>query len=349
MSYGNARKHTQQPAERYGRASAFTLVELLVVVVVIGILMSLLLLVGGRVLNNQKRTTTQNTMRLTEMAIDQFKTTDPLQNLYDNPKLGFGSGASAVTVGRTFGPYPPYQLANAGTGAADVLELGTYATAQQIAESLGARLTRDLSGQTPPPTEPNDWVDIEQGNNRNDDIRALYCYLAAYTPGVLSQIPDSAKLRLPDRSPTDPHLERINPTGRGTNPVGEGAIDVFGIYDAWGVPLDYFLQVKLEYKVGPDDSLHWIVTDRMPVLRSLGITKEEAAAEAGGTDELDPQKWIFSQPFPQPEFNRTGIDAVTGQISSTNANDGGWVRVLAGNGTDDTTWDSYKYVPGEGR
>lgn len=359
MSNSSAnRSRAYEDRHRCACGLAFTLVELLVVIVVIGVVMSLLLLVGGRVLEHQKRATTLNTMRLTEMAIDQFKTTDPLRDLYNNPKLRYQSGGTSQIVGRTFGPYPPYQLYNpVDNTVGGALEPFYYSDAQDFEQGLGVRLSRDLSGETPTPAEPNRWVDIEQGN-RNDDIRALYCYLAAFTPGVLDQVPDSAKKRLPERTDTElPEL--INPTGAGTNPVANqypGAIDVLGIYDAWGVPLDYFLQVKLEYKTSPDGTRQqWVVTDRVPVLRSRGISAEKAKATdaAAGEDETlveeEAENWIFSQTFPQPAA-KCVTDARLGTIptsgAATAANDGGWVRVRAGgHPSDPKARDSYEYVP----
>jgi prepilin-type N-terminal cleavage/methylation domain-containing protein len=369
MPNSSATNLTYGSAEKSGRSPAFTLVELLVVIVVIAIVMTLLLLVGGHVLDNQKRSTTRNTMRLTEMAIDQFKTTDPLQDVYDNPKLRDASVSPPLAVGRLFGPYPPYQLAGDGSQAGSglttvrgVLEPNESLGSLQSNYTLNERLARDLGFSNdaqhiniPNPDAHQKRTPDEKLAYYSYDNRALYCYLAAFTPGVLNQIPDSAKkpLRQPPNAASTSRdtMELVDRSGGLPDNPSPEAFDVLGIYDAWGVPLDYFLQVKLEHKIGPDGiNPQWVVTDRVPVLRSLGISKEEAVAEIGGTDELDPQKWIFSQPFPQPAFNRNGIDAVTGQISSTNGSDGGWVRVRAGAiFGDQITWDSYKYVPPEGQ
>ena len=70
------------------------------------------------------------------------------------------------------------------------------------------------------------------------DNRALYCYLAAFTPGVLDQIPDSAKKPLrraasASAGSTDT-TEMIDPDGGLLDRPGPRAFDVLGIYDAWG-------------------------------------------------------------------------------------------------------------------
>jgi prepilin-type N-terminal cleavage/methylation domain-containing protein len=319
-------------------ASAFTLIELLVVIVIIGVLAALVMTVAVKLHQSQKVNTTRNTMRLVILAVDQFTQEDPLKDIYDNPRMRDGTGN---VVGRTFGPYPPYQLANAGNLKSVPLTLERYhALSNGRPVDLNWRLARDLSGTGSPAV--NAWSKLEVPYER-DDIRALYAYLAAYSPGVLTQIPDPAKKRLPD-CPTPNYPEMINPTGQGTNPGSPGAIDVLGIYDSWDVPLDYLLYVKLEFAVAPDTGVQrWTVTDRMPVLRSRAITQEEVDAEALGTDPLDPQKWIFSTSFPLPAAN---VDPNSGAIRASDATGNGWARLRAGGSAlDQTTWDNYTYVP----
>jgi prepilin-type N-terminal cleavage/methylation domain-containing protein len=298
---------------------AFTLVELLVVIVIIGILMSLVLLVGGRVLNNQKRTTTQNTMRLTEMAIDQFKTTDPLQNLYDNPKLRYTSGTTTTLVGRTFGPYPPYQV-DTDSGVGQVVE--RY-HAFRMPPSISDRLLLDLSGSDS--ATAADYVALNEDDAsaprqlQNNDTRALYSYLAGYAPGVLSQVPESAK------KPLSPgHPEFINPTGAGTATGSAGLLDVMAIVDAWGVPLDYGLQIRIEARW--DDtasSLVWTVTDRVPFLRSKGVSAEIVAQR-----EPDDQDAIYSLPLASPYLITTDQEAIAGTLPALAPGLAGWVRVV---------------------
>ena len=136
--------------------------------------------------------------------------------------------------------------------------------------------------------------------------------------------------------------------GGGADP--NSAVDVFGIYDAWGVPFDYFLYVKLE--MGPPrppcntTNGDWYVADRKPVLRSRGITLDEYKAGV-----VDADKFIFSEDFPLPEANGpyTGpSDPVRltfrqqGVMTNTNTKANGWARVP---GSGDLDPNSFGYVP----
>ena len=301
---------------RRARGTAFTLVELLVVIVVIGVLAGVILTISSRVLAGQKVNTTKNTMRLVGLAIDQFTAEDPLKPVYNSRN------------NRTFGPYPPYQLAGGGqsgfeaNSVAQALEPFHPLLGNAVPASLEVRLYLDLSGTSA--SSPANWVNVAYGN-ANDDIRSLYAYLAVYSPGVLEQIPESAIKRLDDRS--DP--EFINPTGQGTDSGDPGAIDVFGFYDAWDVPLDYLLYVKVEYGMKPSATTpQWMVTDRVAVLRSRGITAEEAAHGV-----VEPQRALYSVLLPQPATN---VNPDSGAFLSPSRN--GWSRAVA-------EGDDYKYVP----
>jgi prepilin-type N-terminal cleavage/methylation domain-containing protein len=307
---------------------AFTLVEVLIVIVVISLLIAVIGLVGVKVLHGQKVALTEMTMRNVKIAIDRFAELDPLKNIYDRKDHV------------TFGPYPPYTLAYAGTGVAFYVDANDP-------NDLGVRLTRDLSGDPTIP-EPNRYVDIQQGN-RNDDIRALYTYLVVYVPDTLGQIPQSAKKPLPERKGLPP--EMVNPAGSGTGTGAprDGPVDVLGIYDAWGVPLDYFLYVKLEWaSTLAVPAGEWRVTQRIPVLRSWGISREEYDAEVGGTDALDPELWIFSDPFPSPAANHQN-DAFwqTGAFNLNQTSENGWARAIgAGDlATGSDRSHSFGYVP----
>ena len=339
---GNKATRHQGNEERCARRSAFTLVELLVVIVVIGVLLTLLITVGGKVFHGQKVAATKVIMQTVQLAIDQFAAEDPLKVVYNNSKLRYPG--SNLILGRTFGPYPPYQLKNAAQGSysvAGALE-PAHALSGGIQDSLQYRLYRDLGRGQDSFTQK--WVAIQSekkypNGDRNDDndIRALYAYLAAYTPDALSQIPEASIKPLLPGTP-----EFINPSGQGTAPGANGLIDVFGIYDAWGVPLDYFLQVKLEYKMAPPRpgdpqstwKPTWVVTDRVPVLRSRGASAEvvAAAVEAhshGDDSLLQPQNWIYSELFPQPAANRTNLNFRKNGVFNTNTTSAnGWARAV---------------------
>ena len=301
--------------------SAFTLVEVLIVIVVISLLIAVIGTVSVKVMHGQKVALTQTIMRNTKMAIDRFAEADPLRNIY-NRKGNV-----------TFGPYAPYTLANAGVGVASVVE-------PIYPANLEVRLSRDLSGDASL-SVPNDYVDIHEGNG-NDDIRALYAYLAVYARDTLSTIPDAAKKPLPGRTFPPGGPEMVNPAGNGTGATpGDGAIDVLGIHDAWGVPLDYFLYVKLEWDgvVGV-----WQVTQRIPALRSHGHSREAHEAESDEPSDAEKQNWIFSDPFPSPAARLPKNDEPTLPVGS--AQNAGWVRARAGGDpANQATWDDYDYVP----
>ncbi len=73
----------------------------------------------------------------------------------------------------------------------------------------------------------------------------------------------------------------------------------------------------------------WRVADRIPVLRSFGITREEYQAEIGGTDAFDPQLWIFSDPFPSPPADHSNNSFwQTGTLMGSQPRENGWARAV---------------------
>lgn len=329
------------------RARGFTLIELLIVIVVIGLLIAAIFLVASSIHRNQKVKFTETTMRSLTMAIEQVATENPLKNVYD------------VKDQQTFGPYPPYMLdsytgAPNNTSVQKVLEpAASYGNYSYVLED---RLHRDLGNRQGNVTA---WTQLattgpQIQNESNDDIRALYTYLKVYSPALLSQVPESAVKPILALG----KLQYVNPKGTGPAPGQPGStwLDVFGIYDAWGVPLDYFLYVKLEWavlpNVSPPNNIGWRVTDRVPVLRSHGISYDEYVAEGNGTDERDPDKWIFSEPFRSPPAAQSSQtfrkDGRLPGNPTTPGRDNGWARALAAGdlqttGPDQTRW--FGYVP----
>lgn len=269
---------------------AFTLIELLVVIVIIGLLIAAIGMVGSRVMRSQREKATQNYMRAITAAIDQFAETNPLRLTYDTKRA------------RSFGPYPPYTVY--GSGVSAVLD--------PSAPTLADRLRRDL--RLAPNVTPT--VAINDGDARNNDNRALYTYLAVLGGDALSQVPPAAIAKLPASSP-----EMVNPGGGPAEPGAAGAVDVLGFHDVWGVPLDYLLYVKLEYKLDFNGVPGWRVTDRLPALRSRGVPKE--VADAGGDTRDD---WIFSIPLPSPVA--AAVNRASGAIVGQAARDSGWVRAV---------------------
>ncbi len=299
----------------------FTLIELLVVITIIVLLLSLVVLVSSQVLGSQKRVYTRSIMRNTTMALDSFATVDPLRGFYNRETRRRYA---------TFGPYPPYRLESSPVAQAMVPPPYTGNNLPPSAP-LSARLARDISGGTV--GNVMSWARLNEGN-RNDDNRALYAYLRVFDEAGLAQVPRDALQRLPDGPTAEFVSTSPSPTGlEPTNPESPW-VDVLGIYDAWEIPLDYLVYVKLE----PNDptrafatGLPFKITDRRAVLRSRGIDKE--LFEAG---RLDPTAEIYSEPLPSPTAL---VDPDSGGIHSlSNAQQAGWVRVRAAG-------DDYRYVP----
>lgn len=316
------RTRSARPVRRpVRRHSAFTLIELLVVIAIIAILVAMVGIVGTQLMGVQRSNYTRNIMRGTKLAIDQFAEVHPLRDIYDRHNNS------------TFGAYPPYQLAGGALpthvrGAVEPLTMlwsGSY--------TLQDRLRRDLTLPTGAPV-------ILGNDGRNDDIRALWAYLSVFAPETLAQVPDDAKRPLVTGLPAGEYFntQAGDPT--------DARVGVLGLHDAWGVPLDYLLYVRLEYALLPNGSPGWRVAERMPVLRSRGITREqyEVALRASNADtalqEYAGQEiWTDSLPHPVASVN-----AVTGQMLGVGRANAGWVRARAGwnNGLRS---EDYGYIP----
>jgi hypothetical protein len=123
---------------------------------------------------------------------------------------------------------------------------------------------------------------------------------------------------------------------------------VLAIHDAWGVPLDYMLYVKCEWKLYVDRWNNTVqgfrVTERRPVLRSLGIKREVYDATVSATPtpsdrKFDPAQWLFSESLSTPLAGVT--DYRTGMLPPNPnpvASANGWARAVA-------LADGYAYLP----
>jgi hypothetical protein len=212
----------------------------------------------------------------------------------------------------------PPTVANVLESGAEYHRVGPPNTQYVLAD----RLHRDFGGRAGNVT---DFAQLDPDNSlrRHDDIRALYTCLKVYAPGTLGQVPAEA-LR-----PLNPNFQEFtNPTGKGTTPNTQppGLIDVLGIHDAWGVPLDYFLAVKLEYKILPgSNTAGWYVADRMPMLRSLGITRDEYQTHLQAGTRPAPDTWVFSGEFPAPKAD---VHKTNGTFNTLNSRGAGWARAI---------------------
>ncbi len=319
--------------------AAFTMVELLVVIAVLAVLISLVMVVGSKVIAQQKVSGTQQIMQNVTLALEQFAGENPLREVYDRK-------------GReTFGKYPPYQLANrnAANSVARTLEVEHLLTRLRPA-TLSVRLASDLSGQRSP-TE-SDWVEFPNEGDGNDDNRALYAYLRAFSPDSLRLIPESRLSPLNQQT-----SDFINPEGTGINlnDAQLDELDVLGIHDAWGVPLDYMLYVKIEWGLIRNSRTGrqyagFRVVDRKPTVRSRGIKREvydEWVKSNSDPTQRErrlspPEKWLFSEPFCSPASQLTdGPDYRQGLLPgspSPPSSAKGWARAVAAN-------EEYAYRP----
>lgn len=299
------------------------MIELLVAILVVGALIAMIVAIGGRAMAQQKIALTRSVLNNATLAADVFATENPLRSIYDRRDQA------------TFGPYPPYQLANADRALLYSVQ-GALEPNYLLGNknTLAERLARDLSGQTDPVL--TEWVQLA-GPDQNDDNRAFYAYLRAFTPAALGNLGDDVL------KPLGKTLELINPAGAGMAP-SESLADVLGLHDGWGVPIDYFLMVDL--RVGVDDSgaaanAVYKVVDRRPVFRSRGIPREVYDLEQTDiTRSGDRSKWIFSAELPRP-YAAVGAD---GSLPTPPTSDParqqveGWARLVADG-------DDYEYLP----
>lgn len=325
---------------RTPRLIGFTMIELLVVMVVLGLLISLVTAVAGKAIRQQKVRNTQQIMMNVTLALQQFAAEDPLQAKY-------GRKGSEM-----FGTCPPYQLA----GDADHRDSVCYAVEpHRMGQdpytppvTLRYRLALDLSGEGSPDEEQ--WAVIRTPDGTTypdgyDDSRALYTYFRVFSPESLNLIPEASI------KPLYPQLQAdgrsyVNSRGAGASQGMDGAEDILTIHDAWGVPLDYMMYVKVEWMLPTGGTTaRFVVTERKPVLRSLGIKREVYDAEVKAVDNptervFDSSKWLFSEQLSSPLAKLTdGPDYRQGILDKNQAsNANGWVRVVG-------AAESYAYLP----
>lgn len=278
---------------------------------VIGVLTALLVGVGSAAITNNKRSQTRTVMNNLTLAIEQFAQENPFRILYDR------RGAA------TFGPYPAYQLQRTGgndpRAIAEIIEPGPPGGDNG---TLANRLGRDFLDNV---NAGNDLVQLPNNGrgDENNDNRALYTYLRIGSPGTLRQVPETAVKPLASVFvPGGAEREFVNPSG--TASATDRRVDILGFHDAWGVPLDYFLYVKVDRFQRPDGTAGWRITDRIPVLRSHGIARD-TLANLDRRNPRDVSDAIFSAPMPHPE---AGVNENGGLANDPGAR--GWLRARAG-------------------
>lgn len=325
---------------RIRRPAGFTMIELLVVIVVLGLLISLVTAVAAKAIRQQKVRNTQQIMQNVTLALEQFGTENPLRAIYDRKDR------------ETFGKYPPYQLANvtaSGSVSAVLEPAHAFSTGSPaVPGRLIDRLARDVSATGAPAV--NDWVVIEDPNDGNDDIRALYAYTKVYSPATLRLIPEDRLKPINSQS-----RDYVNPQGSAGTPGTPGALDwldILAIHDAWGVPLDYMLYVKCEWGLCRDPltgiaQQGFRVVERRPVLRSRGIKREvyDAWVQSDPADPTQrettlspPDKWLFSEELPRPWARVDDVGVLDDSSGSGQSRANGWVRAVGLN-------EDYGYQP----
>lgn len=304
------------------------------------LLITLVVTAASSALSTQKRANTEAVFKAVDLALDQFKTLDPL-------KMTYSARGNA-----TFGPYPPYMLfgnRNDSTRRTVAAILNENYPANAPA-NLQERLLRDLGGQG---QTASNWVRIADPTNTNnptrfdDDNRALAAYLNIYVPDAFAQIPQYALKPLTN----DPNGEFVSTSGRAGGNLNDPNVQsaktpLLGIHDAWGVPLDYMLAVRLEY--APDDTgfVRPLVRERTPVLRSKGIERElyDAQPRSSTPQPGASAKWLFSRELATP--GSAGIDNSNGAFRNPTPNEvNGWLRPVAGWGTAANQREDYGYRP----
>jgi type II secretory pathway pseudopilin PulG len=299
------------------------MVELLVVIAVLTLLTALIAGAWSRVSKIQKTSLTRNIMQSVTTAIEEFATEDPLRVHYDRGTR------------RTFGPYPPYQLEDwGGSNQYNKVAWALEPNPPGPGNSLRNRIGRDMLGDSTPTIDQVrifDNVD-RPAQVRSLSIRGLYAYLARFTPSGLSQVPERylKPVSLPPqvRQNQDPNNEgEFVIEYNGANSDAD-RMPVLEIRDGWGVPLDYFMYVKVEWRTDASGQQQFVVTDRVPVLRSRGIEPEVYnELERRNVQASNPQDWIFSSALPQPF---AAVDWDTGVLTgSADSSADGWARVPA--------------------
>lgn len=295
-------------------ARGFTLVELLIVVVVIAILLTAIVVSGGKLFGQQRVSVTTNTMRTVEVAIDQFRDVNPLRSVYDRRST------------KSFGALPPYVLSNPANGSVNGI-LEPRATPHTFQTRVGS----DLGGGQVNSVRVS-GAPAEVAQRRHDDIRSLYVYLQHYVPDALANVPQTA-------------LKPLNDANREFFQFGAAAgagvearrTEILGILDGWGVPLDYVLYARLQCT--PDGM---VIAERIPALRSRGVSREEAENDWTGNLKRA-EKWLWSKDLAQPLASNIAADGrVTGYLTSETCNTAsdGWVRAVA-------NAEDYGYLPAQ--
>lgn len=313
------------------RHPGFTIIELMVSIAIILLLIAAITAVASTAIRQQRISNTRQTMQNLEMAVSMFQTVDPLRGVYGDD---------------SFGGFPPYQLlrptgtlpiGNPTPQYVGIATEGSLRTLMRNADyTLSQRLYADLSGASMG-IAPNSWVNDDfkslQGRGDDDNL-ALYTYLRLWNEESIKLIPPGAVKPLsPARKPA------VNPSGSGPayGTAGNTWVDTLAIHDAWGVPLDYMLAVKLEWSSARGA---FVVTERKPLFRSRGVERAiyDAAVKRanGGVVQTEPTSWIFSGELPRPWVKFAALNdpvaARNGRLNTSlnpfySAN--GWARAVA--------------------
>ncbi len=241
----------------------------------------------------------------------------------------YGETAASVALGASYDPAgdPPPPIASTLRQRLAYHAYGRAGDGDGLQNSDYLRVAEVLRSDIPTGFSDENVNDLEAVIH--DDNRALYAFFALYMDEPIQQYPDKLRRALPvptrvlgtgnfiDSEP--PGGDRVLDEGEFVTPLDNltgdtetlARIPILGFYDAWGVPIDYFLYARLEVVPNLADTdaekePMWDITALRPVIRSRGLRRSEYERLLrnhlidGTAYDAFPDRWLLSQPLPSP-------------------------------------------------